>query len=87
MSTEQKRKSIYFSAELPEETIILTKPHMYGFNSSSVGINFSPDADKHESKVYIEPLTGTPILAQSRIQLNVNAWIDQINIEDDGTST
>lgn len=76
-----------FLAELPEETIFVTKPHMYGHSSTSVNVAFSPDADKHESTIYFEPITGTPIRVQSRIQLNVNAWIDRIKVEDDKGSS
>jgi hypothetical protein len=55
---------------------------MYGHNSSSVNVAFTPDADKHESTIYFEPLSGTPIRAQLRIQLNTNAWIDRIKINE-----
>lgn len=75
-----------FSAELPEETIFLTKPHMYGHDSSSTNVAFTPDATRHESTIYFEPMTGTPLQAQSRIQLNVNAWIDRIKLNDDGST-
>ncbi|CAF0881508.1 unnamed protein product [Rotaria sordida] len=74
------------SAELPAETVFLTKPHMYGHNSSSTNVAFKPDFHKHESTIYFEPLTGTPIKAQLRIQLNTNAWIDRIRINDLGAT-
>lgn len=70
-----------FSAEIPDETLFLTKPHMYGHDSTSTNVAFTPDFDKHESTIYFEPLTGTPLRAQLRIQLNVNAWIDRIKID------
>ena len=60
---------------------------MYGHSATSVNVAFSPDADKHESTIYFEPITGTPIRAQSRVQLNVNAWIDRIKVEDDKSSS
>ncbi|UJR37080.1 hypothetical protein I4U23_029784 [Adineta vaga] len=75
------------SSEIPPETVFLTKPHMYGHNSSATNVAFTPDFDKHESTIYFEPLSGTPIQAQLRIQLNANAWIDRIKVEDDGTTT
>jgi len=75
-----------FSEELPEETLFLTKPHMYGHNSSYTNVAFKPDADKHESTIYFEPLTGTPIKAQLRIQLNTNAWIDRIKIDENNAT-
>jgi hypothetical protein len=59
---------------------------MYGHNSSSTNVAFKPDMDKHESTIYFEPLSGTPIKAQLRIQLNVNAWIDRIKVDDDGAT-
>jgi hypothetical protein len=59
---------------------------MYGHDSKSTNVAFTPDQDKHESAVYFEPLTGTPIQAQSRIQLNVNAWIDRVQVNDDGST-
>lgn len=49
-------------------------------------VMFAPDAEKHESAVYFEPISGTPILARSRIQLNVDAWIDRIKVKDDGNT-
>jgi len=75
-----------FSAELPEETIFLTKAHMFGHDSSSTSIAFNPDESKHESTIYFEPMTGTPLKAHSRIQMNVNAWIDRIKVNEDGTT-
>ncbi|CAF0950770.1 unnamed protein product [Adineta ricciae] len=74
------------SSEIPPETVFLTKPHMYGHNSSATNVAFTPDADKHESTIYFEPLSGTPLLAQLRIQLNANAWIDRIKVSEDGTT-
>jgi len=74
------------SAEIPEETLFLSKPHLYGHNSSLTNVAFTPDFDKHESTIYFEPLSGTPIKAQLRIQLNVNAWIDRIKVDDDGAT-
>ncbi|CAF5065974.1 unnamed protein product, partial [Rotaria sp. Silwood1] len=54
--------------EIPEKTVFLTKPHMYGHNSSSTNVAFDPDIHKHESTIYFEPLSGTPIRAHLRIQ-------------------
>lgn len=77
---------LFFLAEIPEETVFLSKPHMFGHNSSSINVNFQPDFDKHESTIYFEPISGTPIRAQLRIQLNTNAWIDRLKINEDGST-
>jgi hypothetical protein len=73
-------------AEIPEETVFLTKPHMYGHDSTATNVAFTPDFDKHESTIYFEPLSGTPLRAQLRIQLNANAWIDRIKITEDNAT-
>jgi len=70
-----------FSAEIPDETLFLTKPHLFGHDSTATNVAFTPDFDKHESTIYFEPITGTPLRAQLRIQLNVNAWIDRLKID------
>ena len=57
---------------------------MYGHNSTSSNVAFTPDFDKHESTIYFEPMTGTPVRAQMRIQLNTNAWIDRLKVNEDG---
>jgi hypothetical protein len=75
-----------FLAEIPEETVFLTKPHMFGHNSSSTNVHFQPDFDKHESTIYFEPISGTPIRAQLRIQLSTNAWIDRLKLNEDGST-
>jgi hypothetical protein len=78
---------LFFSlAEIPDETVFLTKPHMYGHNSSSLNVNFQPNFDQHESTIYFEPISGTPIRAQLRIQLNTNAWIDRLILHADGST-
>ncbi len=59
---------------------------MYGHDSSSINVNFQPNFDKHESTIYFEPISGTPIRAQLRIQLNTNAWIDRLILHDDGST-
>ncbi|CAF1110769.1 unnamed protein product [Rotaria sp. Silwood1] len=74
------------STEIPEKTVFLTKPHMYGHNSSSTNVAFDPDIHKHESTIYFEPLSGTPIRAHLRIQLNSNAWIDRIKVNEFGAT-
>lgn len=73
-------------AEIPEETVFLSKPHFFGHNASTTNVNFAPDFDKHESAIYFEPMTGTPLLARLRIQTNVNAWIDRIRVHEDGAT-
>ena len=60
---------------------------MYGHNSSSLNVAFKPDMDKHETTIYFEPLSGTPVLARLRIQLNTNAWIDRVKITDENGAT
>ncbi|UJR09125.1 hypothetical protein I4U23_013372 [Adineta vaga] len=74
------------SAEIPTETVFLSKPHMYGHNSSLTNINFQPDFNKHESTIYFEPISGTPVRAQLRIQLSTNAWIDRLRLNPDGST-
>ncbi|CAF0981832.1 unnamed protein product [Rotaria sp. Silwood1] len=74
------------SGELPEETVFLSKPHFYGHNSTWTNVNFKPDFHQHESTIYFEPLTGTPIRAHLRIQLNTNAWIDRLKLNPDGST-
>ncbi|CAF1099743.1 unnamed protein product [Adineta ricciae] len=74
------------SAEIPEETVFLSKPHFYGHNSSSTNVNFHPNFDKHESTIYFEPISGTPVRAQLRIQLSTNAWIDRLKLNQDGST-
>jgi hypothetical protein len=59
---------------------------MYGHNSSSTNVAFTPDFNKHESTIYFEPLTGIPVYGQSRIQLNANAWIDRIKIDENNAT-
>jgi hypothetical protein len=59
---------------------------MYGHNSSATNVAFKPDFDKHESTIYFEPLSGTPIRAQLRIQLSTNAWIDRLELKKDGST-
>jgi len=59
---------------------------MYGHNSSSANVAFTPDIEKHESTIYFEPISGTPIRAQLRIQLNTNAWIDRIKIDENNAT-
>ena len=59
---------------------------MYGHNFSSTNIDFKPDFNKHESTIYFEPISGTPIRAQLRIQLSTNAWIDRLKLNEDGST-
>jgi len=49
-------------------------------------VNFRPEEDKHESTIYFEPISGTPIRAQLRIQLSTSAWIDRLKINPDGST-
>lgn len=59
---------------------------MYGHDSSYTNIEFQPDAEKHESKIYFEAVSGSPVRAQTRVQMNTNTFIDRIKYDDDGTS-
>ncbi|CAF1644828.1 unnamed protein product, partial [Didymodactylos carnosus] len=70
--------------ELPPGTLYLSKPHLYGHDSNNTNIAFMPDAKKHESTIYFEAISGTPIKAQLRIQLNVNAFVDPSKIDEEG---
>ena len=70
-----------FLAEIPAKTVFLTKPHMYGHNSSQTNVAFTPDFDKHESAIYFESISSSPVRAQLRIQLNANALIDRIKVD------
>lgn len=73
-------------AEIPDGTLFLSKPHLYGHNASSSNVAFKPNLEKHESTIYFEPLSGTPIRAQLRIQLNTNAYIDRLKLNADGST-
>ncbi|CAF1002188.1 unnamed protein product [Didymodactylos carnosus] len=61
-----------------------TCSHMNETCEESVYLDISKcfsDKDKHESTIYFEPITGTPIKAQLRIQLNTNTYIDRIKVD------
>ncbi|CAF0725751.1 unnamed protein product [Didymodactylos carnosus] len=73
------------SSSMPEDTIYLSKPHFYGHNSSKFNIHgFAPEKEKHDSMLYFEPYTGTPVKAHHRIQMNVNPYIDTYKQNRDG---
>ena len=73
-------------AELPKGMIFLSKPHFYGHKSLFTNVNFKPNFHQHESTIYFEPLSGTPIRAQLRIQLSANVLIDRLQLNQDGST-
>jgi hypothetical protein len=77
------------SASLPENTIFLSKPHFYGSSNETMQEmnieGFTPTRDQHEALIYFEPYSGTPLRAHHRIQLNIDAIIDPMKQQDDGT--
>ena len=79
------------SDTLEKDTIFLTKAHFYGSSNETIDEmniqGFQPSADKHDSVIYFEPYTGTPIQATYRIQMNIEAIIDPMTMSDDGTFT
>ncbi|CAF0984599.1 unnamed protein product [Adineta ricciae] len=76
------------STSLPEDTIFLSKAHFYGSKNETIQEmnieGFQPSADAHDSVVYFEPYSGTPLKASFRMQLNVAASIDPARKEEDG---
>ncbi|CAF1066681.1 unnamed protein product [Didymodactylos carnosus] len=71
-------------SETLKDAFYLSKPHMYTTNTSlptNWNVNFIPDKDRHESTVYFEPITGTPIKAQLRVQLNARTYVDKIEVD------
>ena len=79
-------RSTFLPAEIPEGTLFLSKPHLYGHNASASNVAFRPNFEQHESTIYFEPVSGTPIRAQMRIQLSTNAYIDRLKLKDDGST-
>lgn len=59
---------------------------MYGSNSSSVNVDFKPDFEKHESTIYFDTTSGSPVRAQLRLQLNINTMVDYITIKKRNTT-
>ncbi|CAF1351884.1 unnamed protein product [Adineta steineri] len=76
------------SSSLPDETIFLSKAHFYGSNNETIEKmniqGFKPSSDKHDSTVYFEPYTGTPLEASFRMQLNIDATIDPMRKSENG---
>ncbi|CAF5043240.1 unnamed protein product [Rotaria sp. Silwood1] len=68
------------SASLPEKTIFLSKAHFYGSSDKTnkqLNIEgFTPTHDQHETLMYFEPYSGTPLRAHHRLQLNIEVIID-----------
>uniref|UniRef100_A0A1B0D640 Sensory neuron membrane protein 2 n=1 Tax=Phlebotomus papatasi TaxID=29031 RepID=A0A1B0D640_PHLPP len=57
--------------KFPGAPIVLTKPHLLGADYYRQFINgLSPDPEKHDIEVLVEPHTGTPLTAASRVQFN-----------------
>lgn len=76
------------SDTLDANTIFLSKAHFFGSSPETVEElkihGFNASADKHDSVIYFEPNTGTPIQATYRIQLNVAAKVDPMKLDADG---
>lgn len=68
------------SDTLEPNTIFLSKAHFYGSSPDLVNEmnikGFQPSAHQHDSIIYFEPRSGTPIEATYRIQMNVVAKVD-----------
>jgi len=75
------------SASLPNGTVYLSKPHFYGSSNETLEEmnikGFTPERDRHESIIYFEPYSGTPIRAHHRVQLNIDAMIDPMRRSSD----
>ena len=76
------------SASLPANTIFLSKAHFYGSTKETMDEmnidGFRPTRDEHDSFIYFEPYSGTPFQAVFRIQMNVNAMIDPMQMSEYG---
>ena len=74
------------SASLPDDTIYLSKAHFYGASKETIDDmnveGYQPSTEKHDSFLYFEPRTGTPFLANFRIQLNINVMLNKMNFAD-----
>ena len=70
------------SSSLPAKTVFVSKPHFYGSNNETMNKmkiqGFTPKHDKNEALIYFEPYSGTPLRAHHRVQMNINALIDQM---------
>ncbi|CAF0921283.1 unnamed protein product [Rotaria sordida] len=77
------------SASLPEKTIFLSKAHFYGSNDKTkkqLNIKgFTPTRDQHETLMYFEPYSGTPLRAHYRLQLNIELIIDPMIESESGS--
>ncbi len=77
------------SDSIPENTIFLSKAHFYGSNNETIEEmnveGFTPNKDKHDSFIYFEPYSGTPFKVLLRIQVNIAATIDPMELSDEET--
>jgi hypothetical protein len=75
------------SRELTEKTIFFSKAHFHGAQNETIqGLKidgFNASKEKHDSFLYFEPYTGTPIKAVYRMQLNIDATIDPIKYSEE----
>ena len=78
-----------FSDALPNNTILLSKAHFYGSTNETIREmkleGLTPNENEHDSVIYFEPNTGTPIQGIYRIQLNLNTLINPLKLSDDET--
>jgi hypothetical protein len=77
------------SDSLPENTIFLSKAHFYGSNEKTIEEmnveGFTPNKDKHDSFIYFEPYSGTPVKVVFRLQVNIEATIDPMKLSEEET--
>ncbi|CAF3763301.1 unnamed protein product [Rotaria magnacalcarata] len=77
------------SESAPHNTIFLSKAHFYGSSSETIhrtNINgFKPESGNHDSYIYFELYSGTPLKAVYRMQLNIEAIIDPMKQSKNGS--
>lgn len=77
---EQLDVSKCFSDSLPDDSIFLSKAHFYQAAEETISKTkvrgFNGTQEKHDSLIYFEPVSGTPIQGTYRIQLNVKTFVD-----------
>jgi hypothetical protein len=75
------------SDSLPDKTIFLSKAHFYGASNETMNEmnidGFTPTRDKHDSFIYFEPYSGTPVKVLFRMQVNIDAIIDPMRQSDE----
>ena len=79
------------SNQLEENTILFSKAHFYGADNETTEDlkieGFNASKEKHDSFLFFEPYTGTPIKAVYRMQLNINANIDPVKLTEHENGT